>query len=160
MGTAISTGRACKRIAHLPVSRLTFEHLMTPIVTNEAITMPESSNQKSSTDSALSSSGHRSTLRAPAVEHSAIAEQSPSGPPSTEVFAVYGVEPEIQAYAMAKYSRSALSMKESLREIKRAEGGKVSQYFLLSVWSPVDCRPGAHCAGSREALDSSGDRVG
>ena len=37
--------------------------------------------------------------------------------PSVEVFAVYGVEPEIQAYAMAKYSRSALSMKESLREI-------------------------------------------
>ena len=37
--------------------------------------------------------------------------------PSVEVFAVYGVEPEIQAYAMAKYSRSALSMKESLKEI-------------------------------------------
>ena len=29
-----------------------------------------------------------------------------------EVFAVYGAEPEIQAYAMAKYSRSALSMKD------------------------------------------------
>src|ERR1700687_2840007 len=37
---------------------------------------------------------------------------------SVEVFAVYGVEPEIQAYAMAKYSRSSLSMKESLKEIK------------------------------------------
>src|ERR1700685_2277021 len=37
--------------------------------------------------------------------------------PSVEVFAVYGVEPEIQAYAMAKYSRSSLSMKESLKEI-------------------------------------------
>ena len=31
--------------------------------------------------------------------------------PTVEVYAVYGVEPEIQAYAMAKYSRSALSMK-------------------------------------------------
>jgi hypothetical protein len=39
----------------------------------------------------------------------------PSDAPSVEVYAVYGVEPEIQAYAMAKYSRSALSMKESLR---------------------------------------------
>jgi hypothetical protein len=28
--------------------------------------------------------------------------------PSVEVYAVYGVEPEVQAYAMAKYSRSAL----------------------------------------------------
>jgi len=35
--------------------------------------------------------------------------------PSVEVYAVYGVEPEVQAYAMAKYSRSALSMKESLK---------------------------------------------
>ena len=36
--------------------------------------------------------------------------------PSVEVYAVYGVEPEVQAYAMAKYSRSSLSMKESLKE--------------------------------------------
>ena len=33
--------------------------------------------------------------------------------PAIEVYAVYGAEPEVQAYAMAKYSRSALSMKES-----------------------------------------------
>jgi len=38
-------------------------------------------------------------------------------PPSTEVYAIFGAEPEVQAYAMAKYSRSALSMKESLKEI-------------------------------------------
>src|SRR5262249_54386581 len=37
--------------------------------------------------------------------------------PTVNVFAVHGVEPEVQAYAMAKYSRSALSMKESLKEI-------------------------------------------
>jgi len=37
--------------------------------------------------------------------------------PSSEVYAVFGAEPEVQAYAMAKYSRSSLSMKESLREI-------------------------------------------
>jgi len=34
-----------------------------------------------------------------------------SDTPSVEVYAVYGVEPEVQAYAMAKYSRSSLSMK-------------------------------------------------
>ena len=28
--------------------------------------------------------------------------------PAVEVYAVYGVEPEIQAYAMAKYSRLSL----------------------------------------------------
>ena len=32
----------------------------------------------------------------------------------TEVFAVHGADPEVLAYAMAKYSRSALSMRESL----------------------------------------------
>src|ERR1700755_2737 len=37
--------------------------------------------------------------------------------PSTEVYAVYGADPEVQAYGMAKYSRSALSMRESLAEI-------------------------------------------
>ncbi len=30
----------------------------------------------------------------------------------TEVYAVHGADPEVLAYAMAKYSRSALSMKE------------------------------------------------
>ena len=38
-----------------------------------------------------------------------------SAAPAIEVYAVYGAEPEVLAYAMAKYSRSALSMKESLR---------------------------------------------
>jgi len=32
----------------------------------------------------------------------------------TDVFAVHGADPEVLAYAMAKYSRSALSMRESL----------------------------------------------
>ncbi|HKD92651.1 MAG TPA: hypothetical protein VKB56_12125, partial [Terriglobales bacterium] len=47
----------------------------------------------------------------------------------TEVFAVYGVEPEVQAYAMAKYSRSALSMKESLREISSQKAEKFLNTF-------------------------------
>ena len=77
----------------------------------------------------------------------------PGSETSVEVFAVYGVEPEIQAYAMAKYSRSALSMKESLKEITLAEGGKVSQHLLLPVRAPLHRRPGAHRAGHRAALD-------
>jgi len=48
----------------------------------------------------------------------------PAAESPVEVFAVYGVEPEIQAYAMAKYSRSSLSMKESLREITAQKAEK------------------------------------
>ena len=51
--------------------------------------------------------------------------------PSAEVFAVYGVEPEIQAYAMAKYSRSALSMKESLKEISQQNAEKFLNTFYF-----------------------------
>ncbi|HYA94633.1 MAG TPA: alternative thymidylate synthase, partial [Terriglobales bacterium] len=50
--------------------------------------------------------------------------RDPQPPPSTSVYAIYGVEPEVQAYAMAKYSRSALSMKESLREISEQKTEK------------------------------------
>jgi thymidylate synthase ThyX len=58
---------------------------------------------------------------------------SPGNSPETsvEVFAVYGVEPEIQAYAMAKYSRSALSMKESLREITQQKAEKFLNTFYF-----------------------------
>src|SRR5216683_5562329 len=55
----------------------------------------------------------------------------PADPPSVEVYAVYGVEPEIQAYAMAKYSRSALSMKESLREISQQKAEKFLNTFYF-----------------------------
>src|SRR5512135_2683049 len=50
---------------------------------------------------------------------------------STEVFAVHGAEPEVQAYAMAKYSRSALSMKESLREINQQKAEKFLNTFYF-----------------------------
>ena len=63
-------------------------------------------------------------------------------PPSstTEVFAVHGVEPEVQAYAMAKYSRSALSMKESLKEIseQKAEQFLNTFYFQYGHRSIAD----------------------
>src|SRR6202142_2972553 len=66
----------------------------------------------------------------PASE-SAGTEPSSSAAPAVEVYAVYGVEPEIQAYAMAKYSRSALSMKESLREISQQKAEKFLNTFYF-----------------------------
>src|SRR5205823_12705075 len=71
--------------------------------------------------------------------------------PSLEVFAVYGVEPEVQAYAMAKYSRSALSMKESLREIstQKAEKFLNTFYFQYGHRSIADL---AHVAFATERL--------
>jgi len=85
-------------------------------------------------------------------------EPTPSHPVSTpapdtsvEVFAVYGVEPEIQAYAMAKYSRSSLSMKESLREItlQKAEKFLNTFYFQYGHRSIADL---AHIAIAIERL--------
>ena len=51
--------------------------------------------------------------------------------PEIEVYAVYGAEPEVQAYAMAKYSRSALSMKESLGEITKQKAEKFLNTFYF-----------------------------
>src|SRR5499425_1335614 len=44
---------------------------------------------------------------------------------------VYAVEPEIQAYAMARYSRSALSMKEALKEINQQKAEKFLNTFYF-----------------------------
>src|SRR5208337_2251593 len=76
---------------------------------------------------------------------------TPAPEPSVEVFAVYGVEPEIQAYAMAKYSRSALSMKESLKEItsQKAEKFLNTFYFQYGHRSIADL---AHIALAIERL--------
>src|SRR2546423_244737 len=67
------------------------------------------------------------------------------------VFAVHGVEPEVQAYAMAKYSRSALSMKESLKEISdsKAEQFLNTFYFQYGHRSIADL---AHIAFAIERL--------
>ena len=77
--------------------------------------------------------------------------QSKSDTPSVEVYAVYGVEPEIQAYAMAKYSRSSLSMKESLKEIstQKAEKFLNTFYFQYGHRSIADL---AHIALAIERL--------
>jgi len=68
-----------------------------------------------------------------------------------EVYAVYGAEPEIQAYAMAKYSRSALSMKESLEEISQQKAEKFLNtfYFQYGHRSIADL---AHVAMAIERL--------
>jgi thymidylate synthase ThyX len=57
--------------------------------------------------------------------------QAGSSEPVVEVYAVYGAEPEIQAYAMAKYSRSSLSMKESLKEISQQKAEKFLNTFYF-----------------------------
>jgi thymidylate synthase ThyX len=67
----------------------------------------------------------------PNKSESSSANGSSSATPSVEVYAVYGVEPEVQAYAMAKYSRSALSMKESLREINQQKAEKFLNTFYF-----------------------------
>ena len=69
----------------------------------------------------------------------------------TDVYAVHGADPEVLAYAMAKYSRSALSMKESLAEIssQRAEQFLNTFYFQYGHRSIADL---AHIAFAVERL--------
>ena len=69
----------------------------------------------------------------------------------TDVFAVHGADPEVLAYAMAKYSRSALSMRQSLREIsaQRAEQFLNTFYFQYGHRSIADL---AHVAFAIERL--------
>jgi thymidylate synthase ThyX len=70
---------------------------------------------------------------------------------STEVYAVHGADPEVQAYGMAKYSRSALSMRESLAEIndQKAEKFLNTFYFQYGHRSIADL---AHIAFAVEKL--------
>ncbi|MGB0063438.1 MAG: FAD-dependent thymidylate synthase [Terracidiphilus sp.] len=75
----------------------------------------------------------------------------PGARTQTEVFAVHGADPEILAYAMAKYSRSKLSMRESLAEIssQRAEQFLNTFYFQYGHRSIADL---AHIAFAVERL--------
>src|SRR6202789_3973216 len=117
---------------------------------NNVIAMPEPATKNSSSSDSVAT-GHRSPLRAADAENLAVPLKLPGDAPSTEVFAVYGVEPEIQAYAMAKYSRSSLSMKESLREIssQKAEKFLNTFYFQYGHRSIADL---AHVALAVERL--------
>jgi thymidylate synthase ThyX len=69
----------------------------------------------------------------------------------TEIFAVHGADPEVMAYAMAKYSRSSLSMRESLTEMsaQRAEQFLNTFYFQYGHRSIADL---AHIAFAVERL--------
>src|SRR6201994_2152688 len=76
----------------------------------------------------------------------------PAGPRNqTDVYAVHGADPEVLAYAMAKYSRSSLSMRESLAEIsaQRAEQFLNTFYFQYGHRSIADL---AHIAFAVERL--------
>src|ERR1700733_4251276 len=117
---------------------------------NNVIAMPEPSTKNSSSSDSVAT-GHRSPLRAADAENLAVPLKLPVETPSAEVYAVYGVEPEIQAYAMAKYSRSSLSMKESLREIstQKAEKFLNTFYFQYGHRSIADL---AHLALAVERL--------
>ena len=68
-----------------------------------------------------------------------------------DVYAVHGADPEVLAYAMAKYSRSSLSLKESLKEIsaQRAEQFLNTFYFQYGHRSIADL---AHLAFAVERL--------
>jgi thymidylate synthase ThyX len=69
----------------------------------------------------------------------------------TNVYAVHGADPEVLAYAMAKYSRSSLTMRESLKEIstQRAEQFLNTFYFQYGHRSIADL---AHVAFAVERL--------
>src|SRR5215475_10683461 len=87
-------------------------------------------------------------------EHSNMSSETfpPAGARNqTDVFAVHGADPEVLAYAMAKYSRSALSMKESLKEIssQKAEQFLNTFYFQYGHRSIADL---AHIAFAVERL--------
>ena len=74
-----------------------------------------------------------------------------ANPNTTEVYAIHGADPEVLAYAMAKYSRSALTLRESLKEIsaQRAEQFLNTFYFQYGHRSIADL---AHVAFAVERL--------
>lgn len=69
----------------------------------------------------------------------------------TQVYCIHGVDPEVQAYAMAKYSRSSLSLKQSLAELneQKAEKFLSTFYFQYGHRSIADL---AHIAMAIERL--------
>ncbi len=80
-----------------------------------------------------------------------MSDAPPSSPSSTEVYAVHGADPEVLAYAMAKYSRSSLTLRESIAEIsaQRAEQFLNTFYFQYGHRSIADL---AHVAFAVERL--------
>ena len=77
---------------------------------------------------------------APDLPETPTTEPQPGAESTTEVYAIHGAEPEVLAYAMAKYSRSALTMRESLVEIssQKAENFLNTFYFQYGHRSIAD----------------------
>ena len=80
----------------------------------------------------------------------------PVAPPATsevatDVYAIHGADPEVLAYGMAKYSRSALSLRESLAELNEQKAEKFLNtfYFQYGHRSIADL---AHLAFAIEKL--------
>jgi thymidylate synthase ThyX len=78
-------------------------------------------------------------------------QKAAAGRNETDVYAIHGADPEVLAYAMAKYSRSSLTMRESLAEIsaQRAEQFLNTFYFQYGHRSIADL---AHIAFAIERL--------
>src|SRR6516162_574954 len=70
---------------------------------------------------------------------------------ATDVYAIHGADPEVLAYGMAKYSRSALSLRESLAELNEQKAEKFlnTLYFQYGHRSIADL---AHIAFAIEKL--------
>ncbi len=75
----------------------------------------------------------------------------PTSSAETQVYCIHGAAPEVQAYAMAKYSRSSLSIKQSLTELndEKAEKFLGTFYFQYGHRSIADL---AHVAMAIERL--------
>src|SRR6266516_8063240 len=67
-------------------------------------------------------------------------ERAPASYPPRRVYSVVGVPPEIQAYALAKYSRSSQGMLESIQELsaQKAEQFLNTFYFEYGHRSIAD----------------------
>lgn len=81
---------------------------------------------------------HPSTTEAPrAAPAETPAPGTSRGYPARRIYSVVGVPPEIQAYALAKYSRSSQGMLESIAELsaQRAEQFLTTFYFQYGVFT-------------------------
>ncbi len=78
-------------------------------------------------------------------------DTNPADTSTTDVYAVHGADPEVLAYGMAKYSRSALSLRESLAELNEQKAEKFLNtfYFQYGHRSIADL---AHVAFAIEKL--------
>jgi thymidylate synthase ThyX len=99
----------------------------------------------------MTSTSIPTTTPIPAIPSEAASAEPAHARNQTDVFAVHGADPEVLAYAMAKYSRSALSMRQSLQEIssQRAEQFLNTFYFQYGHRSIADL---AHVAFAIERL--------